>query len=227
MSEIVDLSHAIRDAMPGFRMTDADGEPVELSAEVHPFMTHAETAPLYAEGVSFELSEVSVHGNVGTYVDAPAHRYAGRKDVGDLGLDDLVLDGVVVDATDVGAGEAIGPDVLPADVDLDGRAVLFRFGWDDHWGTDDYHDYPFLSGDLAEHLVDAGAALVGVDTLNVDDAGDPERPVHSVLLAADVPIVENLRNLAALPDGPFRFFAIPPAVAGATSMPVRAFAEVE
>ena len=226
MTKFVDLSHPIEDDMPGFRMSTPDGETVELSAEVEPFLTHGETDPLYDEGVSFELSEVRMYGNAGTYLDSPAHRYPGRRDVGDLGVSELILDGVVVDATDKAAGEAVEPTDFPENLELANRAVLFEFGWDGHWGTDQYHEYPFLSAELAERLADAGAALVGVDALNVDDSEDPSRPVHSILLDEGVFVVENLRNLAAIRDREFRFCAIPLAVSGATSMPIRAFAEV-
>lgn len=224
MNEFVELSHPIEDDMPGFRMSTPDGETVELSADVGPFLTHEETDPLYDEGVSFELSEVSTYGNAGTYLDSPAHRYPGRRDVGDLNLSELILDGVVVDATDREAGEAVEPADLP-DLELPNKAILFEFGWDEYCGTDQYREYPFLSAELAERLVDAGVALVGVDALNVDDADDPARPVHSILLDEGVFVVENLRNLAAVSGREFRFFAIPPRVRGATSMPIRAFAE--
>jgi kynurenine formamidase len=53
---------------------------------------------------------------------------------------------------------------------------------------------------------------------------DPARPAHTVLLAADIPIVEHLRGLDQLGDRSFRFFATPPAIQGGTSFPVRAIA---
>jgi kynurenine formamidase len=72
----------------------------------------------------------------------------------------------------------------------------------------------------------AGAAFVGIDSLNVDDAADRERPVHTRLLAAGIPIGEHLRGLEELPEAGFRFFAVPVKVAGMGSFPVRAFAIV-
>ena len=70
-------------------------------------------------------------------------------------------------------------------------------------------------------------ALVGIDSLNIDDTGDLTRPVHSLLLAADVPIVEHLRGLDQLPGAGFRFFAVPVKVKGMGTFPVRAFGLVE
>ena len=70
-------------------------------------------------------------------------------------------------------------------------------------------------------LIDSGARLVGVDTGNIDDNRDSERPAHSWLMERDIFIVENLRNLAVLGAVPFRFFAVPIKARGAASMPVR------
>ena len=68
---------------------------------------------------------------------------------------------------------------------------------------------------------------VGIDSLNIDDTADLSRPVHSLLLAAEVPIVEHLRGLRALPGEGFRFFAVPVKVKGMGTFPVRAFGLVE
>ncbi len=51
--------------------------------------------------------------------------------------------------------------------------------------------------------------------------------MHSLLLAAEVPIVEHLRGLGTLPGKGFRFFAVPVKVKGMGTFPVRAFGIVE
>ena len=100
------------------------------------------------------------------------------------------------------------------------------------WRTDAYFaGHPFLTAEAAERLVAAGAALVGIDSLNIDDTGDLRRPVHSTLLAAGIPIVEHMTGLGALPaaagGGAFRFSAVPVKVRGMGTFPVRAFARLE
>lgn len=227
MDTFVDLSHAIADGMPGFRMTDEDGETVEYTARVEPFLTHEESARYYADGVSFEITELQLQTSVGTYLDAPAHRYPGGRDIADVAIEEVVAEGIVVDATGHAAGEAVGPEVLPDDVDLEDRAVLVQFGWDEHWGTEQYYEYPSLEPAAIDRLIDRGARLVGVDALNVDDADDPTRPAHSRLLDAEVFVLENLRNLDAVAGRPFRLFAVPLRAEGAVAMPVRAFAAID
>ena len=109
-----------------------------------------------------------------------------------------------------------------------GKAVLFHTGWDANWRTEKYSDgtHPFVTAGAAEYLANAGAALVGIDSYNIDDTTDGGRPVHSILLAHGIPIVEHLCGLIELPDSGFRFFAVPVKVKHFGTFPVRAFAIV-
>ena len=84
---------------------------------------------------------------------------------------------------------------------LTGAAVLLHTGWDRHWGTAAYGDpAPFLTEPAAQLLADAGARLVGIDSVNIDDAhSGGQRPAHSILLGAGIPVLEHLTGLADLP----------------------------
>ena len=86
-----------------------------------------------------------------------------------------------------------------------------------------FEGHPYLTGELAEWLADAGAALVGIDSYNIDDTEDGSRPVHTVLLGREIPIVEHLRGLHAVPERGSRFFGVPVKVRGFGTFPVRAF----
>ena len=189
------------------------------------YLSRAESRARYAPGTEFQIGKIEMVANTGTYVDAPFHRYADGKDLSALELTSLAnLDCVVVRAT---ARSQRAIDDFPADAELRGKAVLFHTGWDAHWRTDQYFEsHPYLTGGLAERLVRAGAALVGIDSFNIDCTDDGERPVHSTLLGAEIPIVEHLCGLAALPDRGARFYAVPVKVKGMGTFPVRAFARV-
>jgi len=167
---------------------------------------------------------VTLCSNTGTYVDSPFHRYADGIDVSAVPLERLAdLNAVVVDHP----GEVRGLGAATFDgLDVAGRAVLVRTGWHRHWRTAEYGagGHPFVTGEAAEALRDAGAALVGIDSLNIDDTSTGERPVHSTLLGAGIPICEHLADLAALPVDGFRFSAVPAPVKGMGTFPVRAFA---
>lgn len=212
---LVDLSHTIVHGM-----TTYPGLPGPLICD---FLSREASRGRYAPGVEFQIGKIEMVANTGTYVDSPFHRYAGGKDLSQLRLESLAgLEAVVIRGAP--AARAIDRDAFTGR-DLGGKAVLVRTGWDVHWGTPAYLDgNPFLTGEAAEYLVGEGVALVGIDSLNIDAIEDLTRPVHSALLGAEIPIVEHLCNLGALPDAGFRFSAVPAKVAGVGSWPVRAFA---
>jgi len=162
--------------------------------------------------------------NTGTYIDSPFHRYADGRDISQLTLEELAdLPAIVVHAAD---GRAIDVPELRGQP-VRGRAVLVRTGWAQHWRTERYgQGHPFLTGAAAQWLKDQGARLVGIDSVNIDDMADGERPVHTTLLGAGIPIVEHLRGLEQLPAAGFTFSAVPPAIRGMGTFPVRAFAKV-
>ena len=189
------------------------------------YLSREASRSTYADGVEFQIGKIEMVANTGTYLDAPFHRYPDGLDLAQLPLESLAnLEGIVVRApSDV---RPIGPALFRG-LGVEGKAVLVHTGWDRHWRTDRYlSGHPFLTEDAATFLLDAGAALVGIDSLNIDDMADRSRPVHSALLAADVPIVEHLCNLANLPATGFRFSAVPAPVTRFGSWPVRAFGHV-
>lgn len=211
---IVDLSHPV-----GHGTITYPGLP---GPAISDHLSRAESRSRYAEGYEFQIGRIDMVANTGTYLDTPFHRFADGHDLTGLDLTRVAdVPGVAVTAP---AGEA-GPELLDG-IEVAGRAVLFRTGWDAHWGSDRYGEagHPFLAVATAERLVEAGAAVVGIDSVNIDDTRTGERPIHSALLAAGIPIVEHLRGLGALDGTPFRFFAVPPAIAGLGTFIVRAFA---
>jgi kynurenine formamidase len=216
---LVDVSHVIEHGMITYR-----GLPAPLICD---FLSREQSRALYAEGTEFHIGKIEMVANTGTYLDSPFHRYASGKDISELPLERLAnLDGVVIPA-DLSKTRAISRAAFK-DYELRGKAILVRTGWDVHWRTDRYFEgHPFLARDAAEYLVEAGVVLVGIDSLNIDDTDDLSRPVHSILLAAEVPIVEHLRGLARLPVAGFRFFAAPVKVKNMGTMPVRAFGLME
>ena len=219
MARLIDLSHEIEHGMVTYR-----GLPVPA---IKDWLSREASEERYAPGTTFQIGKIDMLANTGTYIDAPFHRYRDGADVAGYPLEAVAdLPGIVVRATDTGA-RAIDVSRFGRD-DLKGKAVLLHTGWDRHWRTDTYASgqHPFVPRETADYLVRAGAALVGIDSLNIDDDKDGTRPAHTILLGAGVAIVEHMTNLAALPDGAFTLFAVPPKVKAMGSFPVRAFALV-
>ncbi|HEX7114746.1 MAG TPA: cyclase family protein [Steroidobacter sp.] len=213
---IVDLSHEIEHGMITYR-----GLPAPV---IEDHLSHVASRAIYGEGTEFQIGRISMVANTGTYLDSPFHRCADGKDIAALDLERLAnLEAVVVRVTGM-SGRAIPREAFCA-CDVAGKAVLVHTGWDRHWRTTQYFDgHPFLTAEAAEYLRQEGAVLVGIDSLNIDDIGDPLRPVHTKLLTSGVTIVEHLRGLEQLPITGARFTAVPPKVCGMGSFPVRAFA---
>ncbi len=178
----------------------------------------------YGPGTTFHIGVVTMCTNTGTYMDVPFHRFADGYDLAGLHLDRVVgVPGVCLDRR---GSESI--DLSPAELEgLEDHAVLIRTDHSRHFGTETYSEnHPHLSAGAAAALVSAGVACVGIDSLNIDGTSGGDRPVHSQLLGAGIPIIEHLTNLVALPPRGFRFTAAPPAIVGAGTFTVRAFATV-
>lgn len=217
MRRAVDLSHRIELGMPMY--------PGLPGPEITDHLSREASRTHYAPGTEFHIGRISMVSNTGTYLDAPFHRYSGGDDLAALPLERTVdLDGLLVVAED---RSQIDVDVLQGRR-VAGRAVLLHTGWARRWGTDGYFTgHPYLTASAAAWFVEHGAALVGIDSLNVDATQTGERPVHTLLLAAGIPIVEHLCRLDELPADGFRFSAAVPAVVGLGAFPVRAHAIIK
>jgi arylformamidase len=216
--KLVDLSHVIEAGMVTYK-----GLPGPLVCD---YWTREASAALYDDGSSFQIGRIDMAANTGTYLDCPFHRYAEGADLAQIALGAVAgLDSIVIRKPHAQGLAIDAPDV--AGIDVRGKAVLVHTGWDEYWRTDAYfQDHPFLTAAAARLLVQNGAKLVGIDSHNIDDTRIRARPVHTILLGAGVLICEHMTGLGGLPDGGFRFFAVPPKIAGMGTFPVRAFAEL-
>ncbi|MFI5181478.1 MAG: cyclase family protein [Thermoanaerobaculia bacterium] len=218
MRRLLDLSHTVTAGMVTYK-----GLPGPVIGD---HLTREASLSLYDGGTTFQIGRIEMVANTGTYVDAPWHRWADGADLSELSLDVLAgREGICVTAPHAHA-LAVGTDLFEG-LDVAGKAVLVCTSWAGFWGTARYHERSsHLTRAAAEHLVHKGAAIVGIDSHNIDDTDDKTRPVHSILLRAGIPVVEHLCSLEALPPSGFRFYAVPVKVKGMGTFPIRAFAEI-
>jgi kynurenine formamidase len=215
---LVELSHVIR---PG--MVTYPGLP---APEITPFLTREASRETYAPGTEFAIDRITMVGNTGTYLDSPYHRFADGADLSAVSLERSVDLPAAVVRLSGSRRRDIDARALAA-VDVRGKAVLLHTGDDARFGTPEYSaDAYFLTRDGAAWLAEHDAALVGIDAINIDDTADGERPAHTVLLAAGIPVVEHLTGLAQLPPTGASFTAVPLRVQGLGTVPVRAFARL-
>lgn len=214
-----DLSHPIDSGTPTY--------PGDPPVSVSPAATHA------ADG--YAVTDLRLGTHAGTHVDAPRHTEPAGATLEEVDVGEFAFDARSVDCRPLDDREPIGPAALPAAADLDAGVdlLVLQTGWAEHWGDDRYRDHPYLTPAAAERCRDLGVG-VGLDTFGPDPtppadgrgkADEPEGvPAHRALLGADLPIVENLRNLGGLPDR-VRLYAFPLPVVGGDGSPVRAVAE--
>lgn len=213
---LIDLSHEIEAGMitypglPGPRVSD--------------YLSRQASADRYSEGTTFQIGLIELVANTGTYIDAPFHRFEDGYDVSGFPLERIAdVEGLVIDA---GGARAIDFEAFEG-LDLGGRAVLVRTGWDRHWRRPEYAvDAPYITANAARFLAERSPALVGIDSVNIDDMGDGTRPAHTSLLKSGIPVVEHLCNLDRLPSSGFRFHCVPVKFCGVGTFPVRAYAVI-
>ena len=214
---LIDLSHTIENGLNTYK-----GLPAPVICD---YLSREDSKDLYEEGTSFQIGRIEMVTNTGTYIDCPFHRFENGKDLSEVALECFVdLDAMVI-RIPFGETLSITAEHLTGFAFRD-KAVLIHTGWDAHWNTPLYYEkHPHLTKEAAEYLRDAGVKLVGIDSHNIDNTAGRNRPVHTILLGAEILIVEHLCNLGELPLDGFRFSAVPPKFKGVGTFPVRAMAK--
>lgn len=200
-----DLTQTVQTGMPTF-----PGDPV---VEAWP------SATLHEDGYQVTAFGLSTH--TGTHVDAPAHTEPAGRTLDEYPVSRFSMEARLVGCRDVGPNAALGADRLP-EPDLDADVVVFETGWSRYWGSEEYFEYPHLSPELAAACGDRGLD-VAIDGPSIDPM-DGDLLAHHELLRRDRLVVENLCNLAGLPDR-FVLHAFPLALEDADGSPVRAVAD--
>lgn len=216
---LIDLSHTIEDGLVTYK-----GLPAPIICD---YLSREASRNFYEEGTEFQIGKIEMVANTGTYIDCPFHRYEKGKDLSEVELSCFVdLDAVVIRVPHT-TSLAVKAEHLKG-YEIRDRAVLIHTGWDQYWNTENYFEnHPHLTKEAAEYLRDCNVKLVGIDSHNIDDTLGRSRPVHTILLGAEILIVEHLCNLQLLPDDGFSFSAIPPKFKGVGTFPVRALAKMK
>lgn len=214
---LIDLSHTIEHGLVTYK-----GLPAPIICD---YLSREASRRMYTEGTTFHIGKIEMVANTGTYIDSPFHRYETGNDLSELPLESIagapgIVFRVAADVTSI-------DESVFGTAALRGKAVLVQTNWCRHWNTDRYFEgHPFLTEGAARHLKQSGARIVGIDSYNIDDIKDGRRPVHSILLGADIPIVEHMCHLDRLPGDGFRFYAVPAKIRAFGTFPVRAFAAI-
>jgi len=215
---LIDLSHTIENGLITYK-----GLPAPVICD---YLSRENSKSFYEEGTTFQIGKIEMVSNTGTYIDCPFHRFENGKDLSEVALECFAdIEGIVLHLPYTET-QAITAEHL-MHYPVRDHAVLIHTGWAAHWNTDAYFEkHPYLTKDAAEYLKDSGAKLVGIDSHNIDNTEGKSRPVHTILLGAEILIVEHLCNLDKLPANGFTFSAVPPKFKGVGTFPVRAMAKI-
>lgn len=206
--QILDLTHTISSAMPGWPGTP----PVWLEP----------LCELEKDG-SRETS-VQLYSHTGTHLDAPAHLLENGVTLDALPPSQYVGKAVVLDcqnrkAITLAMLQSYTPQFHQAEF------VLLYTGWSRYWKTQEYYDnFPILTPDAANYLASLRLKGLGIDAISFDGVTDAECPIHRILLHSGMILLENLRNLRGLCGREFFLIAAPLKLRNADGAPARVFA---
>lgn len=210
--KIFDLTHEIRPDMPVYPGTKP------------PVFKIANTL----EQDGFIEKELTFYSHTGTHIDSPAHIFPEGKTLDIFEPDYFYGPAVVLDVSIV---EEICVDHLTpflADIEKASHVILYT-GWDRYWGKDHYfNDFPVLTKEAAQWLVNLGIKAIGVDTISVDKVEEDSAalPIHNILLGNNVLVIENLTNLKDLVGERIVLCCMPLKTHQADGAPARAMAIV-
>jgi arylformamidase len=176
--------------------------------------------------VWYVLQEVRMSTHVGTHIEFPYHHRRDGKSAAEYPLERLIGDAVVLDFSHKGKDEEISTEEISrAGVEIRcGDIVLIRTDMHKLWKTPRAHERPVLSIAAAQNLVEHGIHCIGTDATGLEVRGRDDQPVHEILFAYDVAVIESMTNLDKLSGERFTIYVLPLRVRGMDSCPVRIIA---
>jgi arylformamidase len=194
----------------------------------HPCPRLEPLTTLEEDGVRNTLMTISIH--TGTHIDAPSHFIEDGASIDEIPIERFRRPGVRLDLRELAQPgypvtlehlEKAGFDASEAR----GNILMLATGWSDEaWQSERlYGDNPYLAQDAATALAEAAPSALGLD-FAVDDT--KPWPNHTILLGAEVLLIENLMRLPELPRDGFEVTAYPLKLVGQNGGPTRVVAEL-
>jgi arylformamidase len=175
------------------------------------------------------MHDVSMWSHSGTHVEVSLHFYAGGKDTSDFPPDTFMGPAIRLDFRHKQVNEPITVDDFQKAGDIRERDIVLMWQGREHqYRTKQSHDRPYVTEEAANWLaLDKKIKLLGTDSSGFEVRGaKTPHPNHHLFFKAgvDIPVVECLRNLGAIPQQRFFFSGLPIPVKGLDASPIRAIA---
>ena len=205
--KITDLSHIINNDITVFN--EAEKPEITISS------TH--------EKDGYAQKKLSMYSHNSTHVDAPFHIIPGTATLDRLSPEKFYGNAVVADCRNIGKEINVGDLEKYADKLKEADFIILNTGWYKKWNTPEYKfDFPALTEDAAEWLLQFNLKGIGLDTISIDPFESTDLPVHKIILGNNMIIIENLTNLDTLLDVEFIFSCFPLRIEDADGSPTRA-----
>lgn len=213
--KVIDLTHMIESGMPVYPGT----EPPSF-----------EPANTY-EKDGFRETRITMFTHTGTHMDPPAHLFRDGMTLDAFPPDRFIGKALVIDCTQLHDGEPITMEHLRPYGDKLKSAdfLLFRLGWDEHWGTEAYFgDYPCIDDFVLDFILSGTYKGIGFDVIGLDPIKDTNLTRHKKLfMGRDIVNIENLCNLGQCGSDLFWFSCFPLKLRDSDGAPIRAVAWFE
>jgi len=174
------------------------------------------------EGERLNLSRLDMSAHTGTHIDAPAHFIQDGSGIDSVSLDTLIGPAVVVHVPgvrEIGAGELVAANIPP-----DTRRLLLKTDNGKLLGQKQFdRDFSFFTAQGAQHIIDSGVELVGIDYLSIAEFGSGEA-VHQAFLSEGIVIIEGV-DLREVTPGLYNMIALPLKIGGCDGAPARVVLE--
>ena len=212
--KIIDLTHDITEDMPVYPNSD--------KPKLKTIFTY--------EKDGFRETMLTLGTHIGTHIDSPAHIIEGKPTLDTFPVSQFVGKALVIDCRSLKDGEEITADhILTCGEKLNqAEFLLFNLGWDKKWGTNDYFgDFPCLSSEAINVIVNGNYKGVGFDVISIDGVGKPLRVHTELFTKKSLIVVENLKDLDLCGSDLFTFVCLPLKLVDVDGSPARAIAIIE
>ena len=163
---------------------------------------------------SVNVTRITLGSHSGTHVDAPWHFLQEGNSIDAESLEKFIGEAAIIDAS--GTNSITSENFSSYDIRNNDIVLIYT-------GTGDRHtDFAYLDISAAKWIVEHGAKCVGIDTASVEKYGDKDAPVHKMLLARNIGIIENLNNLKEFAGCRMFFVCLPLPLKGIDGSPARA-----
>ncbi len=213
LGKLIELSHRLT---PGKEEFQLEIETLNVE-EVH-------TRTVRRPDIWYIIQNVTMSSHVGTHIEFPYHHLKTGKNAAEYPLERLVGDAVIFNFTHKKKDEEITKSEIQATgIEVrEGDIAIIYTGMQELWNTPTGHDRPVLSIEATEYLVvEKGIHCIGTDATGLEIRGTDDQPVHQLLFAHNVAMIESMTNLDKLSGNRFTIFTLPLMIEGMDACSVR------